>query len=269
VKPENVLISDEGEIRLVDFGLVRAFAEASITSTSVILGTAAYLAPEQVTSGAASPRSDVYAVGILTYELLTGRTPFTGDTQLAVAYQRVDCDVPQPSSSIGGVPPEFDALIARASARLPEDRYADAAEMGAELAEIVSNLALPTFRVPAPHNSAQHAAATVRYRRVNERLTAEEHLGPHQAQVPPHPTRQLVLTPDAQLPPPIPNDSLEIPESTSSSTQFAGIELSEFILARERARRVLVIWVLAVLIITGMVAAGAWTLGTHLVDLTG
>ena len=94
VKPENVLISDDGEVKLVDFGLVRAVAEAGITSTSVILGTAAYLSPEQVSSGAADARSDVYAVGILAYELITGTTPFTGDNPLTVAYQRMDNDVP-------------------------------------------------------------------------------------------------------------------------------------------------------------------------------
>ena len=81
VKPENVLISDDGDVKIADFGLVRAIAEAKITSTSVILGTAAYLSPEQVSTGDAEPASDVYAVGILVYELLTGTTPFTGDTR--------------------------------------------------------------------------------------------------------------------------------------------------------------------------------------------
>lgn len=75
VKPENVLISDDGEVKIADFGLVRAVAAAGITSASVILGTAAYLSPERVRDGAATPRSDVYAAGILAYELLTGRTP--------------------------------------------------------------------------------------------------------------------------------------------------------------------------------------------------
>src|SRR6201998_2167367 len=111
VKPENVLISDEGEVKIVDFGLVRAVAEAGITSTSVILGTAAYLSPEQVRNGSSSPRSDVYSVGILTYELLTGRTPFTGDSALSIAYQRLDTDVPAPSTVISGVPEQFDGLV--------------------------------------------------------------------------------------------------------------------------------------------------------------
>ena len=161
VKPENVLISDDGEVKIADFGLVRAVAEAKITSTSVILGTAAYLSPEQVGTGDAGPRSDVYAVGILTYELLTGLTPFTGDTALAVAYQRMDNDVAPPSTVIGGVPPQFDELVLKATARDPAERYADAAAMGEELEAIVDELGLPDFKVPAPRNSAQHASAAL------------------------------------------------------------------------------------------------------------
>ena len=126
IKPENVLISDEGDVKIADFGLVRALAEAKITSTSVILGTAAYLSPEQVGSGDVGPRSDVYSVGILAYELLTGVTPFTGDNALAVAYARMDNDVPPPSAAIAGVPRQFDELVRSATARIPADRYADA-----------------------------------------------------------------------------------------------------------------------------------------------
>jgi serine/threonine-protein kinase len=173
VKPENVLISDEGDVKIADFGLVRAVAEAKITSTSVILGTAAYLSPEQVSTGDASSRSDVYAVGILTYELLTGDTPFNADSALAVAYQRMDNDVPAPSAAIAGVPPQFDELVASATARNPADRFADAAEMVAELEAIGEELNLPPFRVPAPRNSAQHHAAEVFHSQVvEERTTA-------------------------------------------------------------------------------------------------
>ena len=154
IKPENVLISDDGEVKIADFGLVRAVAEAKITSTSVILGTAAYLSPEQVSTGDADPRSDVYSVGILAYELLTGVTPFTGDSALAVAYQRMDNDVAAPSTVIAGVSMQFDELVLRATARDPADRYADAQAMGAELDEMVDELGLPAFRVPAPRNSA-------------------------------------------------------------------------------------------------------------------
>ena len=161
IKPENVLISDDGDVKIADFGLVRAVAEAKITSTSVILGTAAYLSPEQVATGDAGPRSDVYSVGILAYELLTGTTPFTGDSALAIAYQRMDNDVAPPSSVIAGVPSQFDELVLQATARDPAERYADAMEMGAELDAIVDELGLPDFRVPAPRNSAQHLSAAL------------------------------------------------------------------------------------------------------------
>ena len=166
IKPENVLISDEGDVKIADFGLVRAVAEAKITSTSVILGTAAYLSPEQVATGDAGPRSDVYAVGILAYELLTGVTPFTGDSALAIAYQRMDNDVAPPSSVIAGVPSQFDELVLQATARDPALRYADAMDMGADLDAIVDQLGLPDFRVPAPRNSAQHQSAVLHRSRV-------------------------------------------------------------------------------------------------------
>ncbi|HEX9498580.1 MAG TPA: protein kinase, partial [Mycobacterium sp.] len=161
IKPENVLISDDGDVKIADFGLVRAVAEAKITSTSVILGTADYLSPEQVSTGDAGPRSDVYSVGILAYELLTGVTPFTGDSALAVAYQRMDNDVSPPSAVIAGVPAQFDELVLRATGRDPADRYADAQDMAAELDAIVDELGLPPFRVPAPRNSAQHTSASL------------------------------------------------------------------------------------------------------------
>ena len=104
----------------------------------------------------ASPRSDVYSAGIMTYELLTGRTPFTGDSALSLAYQRLDTDVPPPSAVIDGVPALFDEFVERATARDPAERYADAIEMRADLNAIAEELALPDFRVPTPRNSAQH-----------------------------------------------------------------------------------------------------------------
>ncbi|KUH88527.1 MULTISPECIES: protein kinase [unclassified Mycobacterium] len=247
VKPENVLISDGGDVKIADFGLVRAVAEAKITSTSVILGTAAYLSPEQVSTGDADPRSDVYAVGILTYELLTGHTPFAGDTALAVAYQRMDNDVPAPSSTIAGVPAQFDDLVARATARDPAHRYADADEMAEHLEAIVDALGLPPFRVPAPRNSAQHASAAL------ETATA-------QTAIPPAPRQQTRTLPRDDWPAPE-------PEFQPVSAQFAGIDLDEFYLARQRARRTLLFWVVAVLTLTALIAAAAWTAGSNLPNL--
>jgi serine/threonine protein kinase, bacterial len=259
VKPENVLISDDGEVKIADFGLVRAVAEAGITSTSVILGTAAYLSPEQVGSGDSDPRSDVYAVGILAYELLTGRTPFTGDTALSVAYQRMDNDVPPPSSAIAGVPPQFDALIGRATDRDPAARFADAAELGDALADVIDELGLPAFRVPAPKQSAQHRAATAFHSRVLQ--------DPDTADVRPRDPRRdtRVFTP-AELPLPDlrHDDELEYQPVTG---QFAGIDLEQFHWARQRSKRVLAAWVVIVLVLAGLLAMGAWTLGNNLPNL--
>lgn len=159
IKPENVLISDSGEVKIADFGLVRAVAEAKITADSVILGTAAYLSPEQVTTGDADARSDVYSAGILIFEMLTGRTPFTGDNSLSIALQRTEKDVPSPSRFIGGVPPEIDELVAHATAREPSHRFPDATAMANELRRIARELQLPDYRVPAPQESAEHLSA--------------------------------------------------------------------------------------------------------------
>lgn len=238
VKPENILISDGGDVKVVDFGLVRAIAAAGITSTNVILGTAAYLSPEQVRDGNAGPPSDVYGVGVLTYELLTGHTPFSGDSALAVAYQRLDHDVPPPSLAIDGVPREFDDLIAHATALDPTDRYADGFEMARAVEAIAERLELPAFRVPAPRNSAQHVSAPH-----------------HRGGPPPRPTLHMAR---------------EAPDVTDTDTryqlvtgQFAGIELSRFVLERQHARRMVLIWLAVVFALTGLVAAVAWTLGNN------
>jgi serine/threonine protein kinase, bacterial len=270
VKPENVLISDDGDVKIADFGLVRAVATAGITSTSVILGTAAYLSPEQVRDGNASPRSDVYSVGILTYELLTGCTPFTGDSALSIAYQRLDTDVPPASAAIDGVPPQFDELVERATARNPADRYADAIEMAADLDAIAEELGLPDFRVPAPRNSAQHRSAALHHSRMSERRgTAQQPRRPLKAPVH-HPTRQLARRPGDWSEPRRPAEPDAEPddyEYQPVSGEFAGIALNEFALARQHARRMVLVWVALVLALTGLVATAAWTIGSNLSGL--
>lgn len=257
VKPENVLISDDGDVKIADFGLVRAIAEAKITSTSVILGTAAYLSPEQVGTGDAGPASDVYSVGVLAYELLTGVTPFTGDTALAVAYQRMDHDVTPPSTVIGGVPAQFDELVLRATARNPADRYADADAMAAALEAIVDDLGLPSFRVPAPRDSAQHLSAEVHRSQVSENATTDT-VRPAQ---PRQHTRELTRGPDDW------QQGEPQAENYGVARQFAGIDIDEFRWARQRAKRVLFFWVIAVLVLTGALAAAAWTVGSNLSGL--
>ncbi|AIY19869.2 Stk1 family PASTA domain-containing Ser/Thr kinase [Pimelobacter simplex] len=129
VKPENVLIADDGRIKVADFGLAKAVsADTQHTATNgVLIGTVSYLAPELVVEQRADARADVYAAGVILFELLTGTKPHTGETPIAVAYRHVHHDVPAPSSVVPGIPGYVDALVARATSRDPSLRSSDAA----------------------------------------------------------------------------------------------------------------------------------------------
>ncbi|WP_280382186.1 Stk1 family PASTA domain-containing Ser/Thr kinase [Nocardia wallacei] len=256
IKPENVLISDAGEVKIADFGLVRAAAGSNMTSASVILGTAQYLSPEQVTDGNADARSDVYSFGVLIFEMLTGRTPFTGDTSLSIAYQRVEKDVPSPGRLIAGVPPEFDELVAHATAREPAHRFADATAMAGELRHIASELQLPEYRVPAPKESAEHLSS--RYR-----------IGPTPAPAPPPgpadattrfaaeqpgPQRTRVMTATQPRAEPHPPDYAPAPDHRQPYPH-------NFDADRERSRRRVLIWAAIVVALALLLGAGGWWLG--------
>ncbi len=126
IKPENVLLEADGRPKVTDFGLARAVSEATVASTGTVLGTVAYLAPEIVTSGAADARADVYATGIVLFELVVGAQPFVADQPIRVAFQHVHDGVPLPSSRVPWLPAEVDELVAAFTARDPEDRPTDA-----------------------------------------------------------------------------------------------------------------------------------------------
>ncbi|MFF9847453.1 Stk1 family PASTA domain-containing Ser/Thr kinase [Streptomyces litmocidini] len=125
MKPENVLIGDDGRVKVADFGLVRAVDSATAT-TGAVLGTVSYLAPEQIEHGTADTRADVYACGVVLYEMLTGGKPHSGGTPAQVLYQHLNTDVPVPSAAVPGLAPELDGLVAAATARDPELRPHDA-----------------------------------------------------------------------------------------------------------------------------------------------
>ena len=158
VKPENVLLTDDGRVKVADFGLARAISAATSTAATqgLLIGTVAYLSPEQVERGIADARSDVYGAGILLYEMVTGSVPFAGETPLAVAYQHVNAAVPAPSSVRPGVPSELDALVARATARDADDRYPDAASFLGAVRQ--ARRGLP---VPRPFGVTEDQAATL------------------------------------------------------------------------------------------------------------
>ncbi|WP_291083975.1 Stk1 family PASTA domain-containing Ser/Thr kinase [Dietzia sp. UBA5065] len=154
IKPENVLISTTGAVKLADFGLVRAVAESRATSRSVVMGTAAYLSPEQISGADTDARSDLYSLGVLAYEMLTGEPPFSGDNSIAVAYRRLETDVPAPSEQSDTVAEDLDHLILRATRRSREDRYADAGEMLDDLDRAAAIGRFPPYVVPAPRRSS-------------------------------------------------------------------------------------------------------------------
>ncbi|TAM69085.1 MAG: Stk1 family PASTA domain-containing Ser/Thr kinase [Microbacteriaceae bacterium] len=135
LKPENVLLADDGRIKIGDFGLARA-ASNNTASGQALLGTIAYLSPELVTRGVADARSDIYALGIMIFEMLTGEQPFQGEQPMQIAYQHANDSVPAPSTRNPAVPPELDQLVLWATAHAPEDRPRDAKAMLERLLEI-------------------------------------------------------------------------------------------------------------------------------------
>lgn len=128
LKPENVLLADDGRIKLADFGLARP-ASANTGTGQALLGTIAYLSPELVTRGTADKQSDVYAFGIMMFEMLTGVQPFTGEQPMQIAYQHAHDEIPKPSSLSSQSTPELDRLVIWATAKDPEHRPADAEEL--------------------------------------------------------------------------------------------------------------------------------------------
>ncbi|SDD36965.1 serine/threonine protein kinase [Geodermatophilus telluris] len=135
VKPGNVMITPEGTVKVMDFGIARAVSDsaATMTSTAAVIGTAQYLSPEQARGEAVDARSDVYSVGCLLFELVTGAPPFTGDSPVSVAYQHVREDPRLPSSVNPAVPPELDAIVLKSLSKNPANRYQSAAEMRNDL----------------------------------------------------------------------------------------------------------------------------------------
>ena len=142
MKPENILISKEGRIKIADFGLARGeiIGSTMTAESSVILGSVSYLSPEQVQRGIADARSDVYAVGIVAFEMLTGEKPFIGDTPIQIAYMHVNQDIPPPRSKRKDIPQALDDLISRATSRDPDKRPRDAGEFLNSLEAIAAEL---------------------------------------------------------------------------------------------------------------------------------
>lgn len=160
MKPENVLIGDDGRVKVADFGLVRAVDTNTTSIGDGVLGTASYMAPEQIESGTTDPRTDVYACGLVLYEMLTGAKPYAAENAVQAIYRRLNEDIAPPSAAVPGLAPELDRLVASAAARDAARRPADAVgllaavhavrqALGPEQLDAVPPAALPVAAVGA------------------------------------------------------------------------------------------------------------------------
>ncbi|MET7545102.1 Stk1 family PASTA domain-containing Ser/Thr kinase [Streptomyces sp. NPDC005479] len=225
MKPENVLIGDDGRVKVADFGLVRAVGSDTNT-TGTVLGTVSYLAPEQIEHGTADTRTDVYACGVVLYEMLTGAKPHTGDTPAQVIYQHLNEDVPAPSAVVPGLATELDELVASATARNPEARPFDAVALLAESRTARATLtdgqldAVPPQALAEAHDDAEDRTSVIRRVLPVNQGTA-------------HHTSRL------EMPPPLP------PEPARSGPRRGG------------PRRGMLAAIVAVLLVLG-VGAGVW-----------
>jgi eukaryotic-like serine/threonine-protein kinase len=165
IKPANVMLTPNGGVKVMDFGIARAVADtsATMTQTAAVIGTAQYLSPEQARGETVDARSDLYSTGCLLYELLAGRPPFVGDSPVSVAYQHVR-EVPVPPSQLDPeITPEIDAVVLKALAKDPDDRYQSAAEMRADISRLLSGEQTTAQRTTAVVPMAAGAMAANAY----------------------------------------------------------------------------------------------------------
>lgn len=151
VKPGNVILDAHDRVKVTDFGIARASGESKLTVTGSVLGTAHYISPEQASGAELTPSSDIYSLGIVTYELSTGAVPFTGESLMSVALRHVNDEVPAPSALDPDVPPYLDEIVRRATHKDPNQRFADTQEMAAafEPTDAVATAAGGTAVLPA------------------------------------------------------------------------------------------------------------------------
>ncbi|MDQ3619224.1 MAG: Stk1 family PASTA domain-containing Ser/Thr kinase, partial [Actinomycetota bacterium] len=165
IKPGNIMMNSNGQTKVTDFGIARALTsdgEATMTQTGMVIGTASYLSPEQAQGNPVDPRSDVYALGCVLYEMLTGSAPFTGDSPLSIAYKHVRENPEPPSHLNPDVPQELDAIVLKAMAKNPDNRFSGAAEMREDLARFLAGqkvhatpILADTTMVVAPEGGTQ------------------------------------------------------------------------------------------------------------------
>lgn len=140
IKPHNVLLTSTGDVKVADFGIARAAAHTSISQTSLVLGTASYMSPEQALGESVDPRSDLYSLGVVLYEMLTGELPYTADNPVAVSMKHVNESLRPPREINPEIPESMDAVVTKLLSKDPEDRYRGATELGEDLRRVRDGL---------------------------------------------------------------------------------------------------------------------------------
>ncbi len=158
VKPGNIMLTTTGEVKVADFGIAQALdGGESLTQTGNVMGTAAYFSPEQARGEEVDRRSDLYSLGVVLFEMVTGQRPFSGSSPVSIAYKHVGEAPPAPTAIDGSLPPAVDALLDNLLAKDPGHRYGDAAELRTELQRVAEG------HQPAPPAAVRHAAAAAGY----------------------------------------------------------------------------------------------------------
>jgi len=158
IKPANVMLTPEGQVKVMDFGIARAIADASVTQTAAVIGTAQYLSPEQARGETVDARSDIYSTGCLLYELLAGRPPFVGESPVSVAYQHVREEARPPSQFNPDVSGNVDHIVAKSLAKRTDDRYQSAADMQKDIERVLAGHAVSAPAAPSPGSATAVAA---------------------------------------------------------------------------------------------------------------
>lgn len=213
IKPENILLNDRGHVQITDFGLAKAASQATLSSMGMLLGTAAYLAPEMIENNQATPQGDLYSVGIMAWEMLTGEVPFTADNPVTLVFKHVHEDVPSVSTKCPGINADVAAFIAHIAARSVDARPADASVALQELQRLQSKLSIedwqyrlpPSTDVTGPDDATAPMVSPI-------------------PEPPAPPTKTTVMSPDAttQLPPSLAFLQENAPRRTPDATQVIG-----------------------------------------------
>src|SRR5438477_822079 len=153
IKPQNVLITPEGGVKVTDFGIAKSVSDLGLTEAGLALGTAHYFSPEQARGERVVPQSDIYAVGVTLFEMLTGRLPFESESAVGLAYKHIGEPPPSPRELVPAIPPRLNNIVLRALAKDPQDRFTSAAEMEKALRAVQAGGQQPTMEVPVARPS--------------------------------------------------------------------------------------------------------------------